>query len=197
MKESNNDKNWFMKHKVLTAILAVVLISIIGVAAGGGSKSSTNNNGSGGSKSSKQAKEYKFNDRADKQEKDVEVAVGEPAEVGGVSMTLTDGVYATSLGEYDKAAAGKTYFTATVSLENKSDRTEAYNIFDFRIQTAGGQVLDGTIALGGEGGLSSGDLVAGGKVSGKIFFEVPVEEGSQFVIWKPGVGSDRAIVKVK
>jgi hypothetical protein len=68
---------------------------------------------------------------------------------------------------------------------------------DFRIQTAGGQVLDssfGTVS----NPLNSGDIVAGGKASGAIVFQVPVEEGHQYVIWKPDpYNSARAIVQVK
>lgn len=70
-------------------------------------------------------------------------------------------------------------------------------MYDFRIQTAGGQVLDGTFATV-PSPLSSGDMVAGGKASGKIVFEVPVEDGHQYVIWKPGAyNAARAIVQVK
>jgi len=110
-------------------------------------------------------------------------------------MTLSNVEYKTSLSDYETAAQGKTYVVADVALENSSNRTQPYNVFDFRIQTAGGQVLDGTIV--GEPTISSGDLVAGGKTQGKIYFEVPVEDGHQYVIWKPGISSTRAIVQVK
>jgi hypothetical protein len=41
-------------------------------------------------------------------------------------------------------------------------------------------------------------MVAGGKASGKIVFEVPVEDGHQYVIWKPNAfNADRAVVRVK
>lgn len=188
---SKESKNWFSRHKILTAIIAVVgLVVIIGMASGG---DNSGNGGSGGSSNS--AKEYRFADRADKQETDVEFAVGESGTVGGVKLTVSSAEYKTSLGEFDNAADGKTFIVVNVGLENTSDRTKPYNEYDFRVQTAGGQVLDPTIALTDT--LSSGDIVTGGKVSGDIVFEVPVEDGHQYLIWKPGLDSDRAIVELQ
>ena len=185
---------WFKKHKVLTVILAIVVIAVISSAAGG--SKSNNPSGTSGGSSNSSAKTYKFDERADKQTKDVEVLPNETATVGGVKMTLTGVEYRTSLSDYEKADDGKTYVVADVTLENTSNKTQPYNVFDFRIQTAGGQVLDGGITSTKT--LSSGDLVAGGKATGKIVFEVPVEDGHQYVIWKPNAyNSDRAIVRVK
>jgi hypothetical protein len=184
---------WFKKHKILTAIMAIILIFVIAQAAGGGKDSS---NGTSG-KASNATKTYRFDDRADKQAKDIEALPGEGATVDDVKMTLSSVEYKTQLSDYEKADDGKTYVVADVTLENASDRTQTYNVFDFRIQTAGGQVLDGSFATV-QPPLSSGDIVAGGKASGKIVFEVPVEDGHQYVIWKPNaVKSDRAIVQVK
>lgn len=191
----NKKRNWFARHKILTVILAFIVIGVIASAAGGGNKSSNSTSGSGKSNSSE--KTYKFNDRADKQPKDVEVLPGETATVGGVKMTLTNVEYKTSVSDYEKAEDGKTYIVADVTLENTSNKTQPYNVYDFRIQTAGGQVLDGTYATV-PSPLSSGDMVAGGKASGKIVFTVPVEDGHQYVIWKPGAyNADRAIIQVK
>lgn len=185
--------SWFKKHKIMTVILAIIVIAGISSAAGGGD---TTNNSSGGDTGSSE-KTYKFDDRADKQPKDVEVLPGEAATVGGVKMTLTGIEYKTNISEYETADSGKTYVIADVALENTSDETQSYNVFDFRIQTAGGQVLDGAFATVSPS-LSSGDMVTGGKATGKIVFEVPVEEGHQYVIWKPNsFNADRAIVQVK
>ncbi len=184
---------WLKKHKILTVILVIVGIAIIGGAAGGGS---TNNNSAGGGGNNSE-KIYKFDERADKQTKDIEVLPGEVATVGGVKLTLSGVEYKTIISEFETAESGKTYVVADVVLENTSNETQPYNVFDFRIQTAGGQVLDGAFATV-SGPLSSGDIVDGGKASGKIVFEVPVEKGHQYVIWKPNsFNADRAIVQVK
>lgn len=186
---------WIKKHKFITVVLAVLVIA--GVSASGGSKSNNSaGNNASDNKTSNNEKTYKFDERADKQAKDVEVLPGEAATVDGVKMTLTAVEYKTSLSDFEKAAEGKTYVVADVALENTSNETHAYNVFNFRIQTAGGQVLDGSFST--VQNLSSGDLVAGGKATGKIVFEVPVEEGHQYVIWKPNAyNADRAVVRVK
>lgn len=134
--------------------------------------------------------------RADSQKKDVEVKVGEAATIEGMKMIIISAEKKTELGEYDKAPSGKVFVVANVSIENTSDRTNPYNLYDFRIQTAGGQVLDGAFRSV-EPSLSSGDLVAGGKTAGYVVFEVPVEEGQEFIIWKPNAfDSVRAVVKI-
>lgn len=195
MSKDKSNKNWFARHKVLTVIGVLILIGII-ASVSGGSKSGTN----GSSNSTAQAaknKTYRFNDRADKQATDVEVMPNEAATIKGVKMTVTNVKYATSLGEFDNASAGKTYLLADVTVENTSTKTQPYNEADFRVQTAGGQVLDGTIVSSMSSPLNSGDLVAGGKVSGQVVFEVPIETGHQYIIWKPGLDPDRAIVQTK
>jgi hypothetical protein len=185
--------NWFKRHKVLTVIFGFVLLIII-VSAVSSDSSKTS---SGGKKagSSNAQKTYRFADRADKQKKDIEVLPNEPATLDGVKMTVTSAEYKTAISEFETAASGKTYALVNVSLENTSDKTKPYNPFDFRVQTASGQVLDATVVS--TPSLNSGDLVTGGKVSGVIPFEVPVEDGHQYLIWKPGLSSDRAIVQIK
>jgi len=42
--KADKKDNWFKRHKILTAILAIVVIGVIASAAGGGSKDKTNNN---------------------------------------------------------------------------------------------------------------------------------------------------------
>lgn len=191
MTQDKKDGNWFKRHKILTVILAIIVIGVIAGAAGGGNS----NNGTSGT-ASNSAKTYRFNERADKQKEDVEALPGETATVGGVKMTLTNVEYKAGLSDFDTADSGKTYVVADVALENTSDKTQPYNVFDFRIQTAGGQVLDGAISTVQT--ISSGDMVAGGKASGKIVFEAPIEDGHQYVIWKPGAyDAARAIIQVK
>lgn len=191
---SESKSNWFKRHKILTAIGVLIILGVV-VSASSGNKSD-NGVSSNQSSNATAAKTYRFDDRADKQKEDIEALPGEVATVDGVKLTLTNVEYKTQLGEYDNADAGKTYVVADVALENTSGGTKSYNVFDFRIQTASGQVLDGAISTITT--IGSGDMVSGGKVSGKIVFEVPVEDGHQYVIWKPGAfDAARAVIQVK
>lgn len=196
MAKDDKKKSWFARHKVLSTILGLILLIIIVSALSGGDKSSNSSGSSNGSSNSSGEKVYKFADRADKQEKDVEVLPNEVATVDGVKLTVTAVEYKTSMSEFETADAGKTYVVADVIMENTSDRTKPYNSFNFRMQTAGGQVLDSTYATTTTP-LNSGDIVSGGKAQGQVVFEVPVEEGHQYIIWKPGFGSERAIIQAK
>lgn len=186
---------WLKKHKFLAVIIVIIIIFAVASASGSDNKDSNSSNGDSSSSSSEE-KTYKFDERADKQPKDVEVMPGEAATVDGVKMMVSGVEYKTAISDFDTAQSGKTYVIADVALENTSNETKSYNVFDFRIQTSGGQVLDGAFSTVPT--LGSGDMVTGGKATGKIVFEVPVEDGHQYVIWKPNAfNSDRAIVRVK
>lgn len=193
-------KNWFARHKFLTVLLVIVGL-IIAVSAIGGS-SNTPSNGAvssdGSTSSNNDKKEVRFTDRADQQKSDVELAVGESGVVEGIKLTVNSTEAKPSLGEYTTAASGKTFIVANVTLENVGDKAQPYNGFDFRIQTTGGQVLDQSFMGDSGTALSSGDIVQGGKVTGNVTFEVPVEEGNQYIIWKPNAfKSDRGVIQVQ
>jgi hypothetical protein len=191
--------NWFVRHKFLTALIVLIII-IVAVSSANGSKTQAPASRSSQSSSSAQAdtkgKTYRFADRADKQTSDIEVLPNEPATIDGVKLTTASVETKTSLSDYETADQGKTYVVATVNLENTSNRTQPYNVLDFRIQTPNGQVLDTTYGTV-QSPLNSGDLVAGGKVSGQVVFQVPVvTSGHNYIIWKPGLASTRAVVQV-
>ncbi len=192
-------KNWFAKHKVLTVILVLVGLGVIGSATGSGNKSTSSGTGQSGGKTEQKKsgeKQFRFADRADKQKEDVEIVVGESASVQGLKMTALSADYKDTLSDYEKAEAGKKYLVVSVRIENTDSKTKPYNPFDFKVQTASGQVIDSTYGTV-QNQLNSGDLVAGGSVTGSIVFSVPAEDGHQYVIWKPSAfDAARAIVQV-
>lgn len=187
-------KNWFQRHKIASLLLGLVAVVIVVSAFGGGEP--TQSNSSSSNAGSTKNKTFRFADRADKQDKDTELSLGETGTIDGVKIAITNIESRASLSEYDVAPSGKTYIVATVALENTSNRAKPYNVYDFRIQTAGGQVLDASFRSV-EPMLNSGDLVQGGKVTGNVVFEAPTEDGHQYIIWKPGFVSERAIIQVK
>lgn len=195
-KERNPRKSWVSEYYPVIIVLVIVFFGVIGIASSGSQNSSSSNGGSSKSSSKGGAKTYRFAGRADKQQSDIEVLPNEPSTIDGVKMTVTNIKYATSLDEFTTADSGKTYLVADVQLENTSKKTQPYNEVDFRVQTAGGQVLDGDFATV-PNPLNSGDLVAGGKASGQVVFQVPVETGHEYMIWKPGLESTRAIIQTQ
>ncbi len=69
-----NNSNWFKKHKIATVVLVLLVIGVLG-SLGGTSDDSNGSSGSNGQSS--EAKETRFTDRADIQDKDIEVIIGE------------------------------------------------------------------------------------------------------------------------
>lgn len=143
------------------------------------------------------AKQYKFDERTDKQPTDQEAAVNEPATVDGRRLTITGAERRQSVSDFEQAEPGQEFVVGNIQIENTAAETKSYNPFDFKIQTTGGQLLDttfGTVATP----LNSGELTPGGKVMGNILFKVPVAAGPEYVIWKPNTfKSERAVVKIK
>lgn len=79
-----------------------------------------------------------------------------------------------------------------VTIRNRDSRSQRYSMFDFRLQTPGGDVRDATIATGQT--LDSGDLIPGGSKTGKVCWEDPQQPGQHIVIWKPDLfNADRGI----
>lgn len=199
MSDQQKRKNWFAKHKILTVVLILVVLAVIGAASGGSKNNSSNSSSpktTANSPNASTTKQYRFAERADKQGTDIEVLPNETGTLNGVKMTVTKVDYTTNLGAYETADSGKTYLVADVTLENTSNKTQSYNSLDFRIQTAGGQVLDSTYGTV-PNPLNSADLVAGGKATGQVVFQVPVETAHQYIIWKPSFASDRVIIQAK
>lgn len=115
-----------------------------------------------------------YPDRPDRQDDDHEAELGDPVRLAGYTATLT--------GASTEDQFGDPVVVITVQVENRDDSAQTYNLFDWRIQTANGQVLDPTINLRDDD-LGSGDLVPGGSVSGTIAFDVG--PGEYYVIYKP------------
>ena len=190
----SNKRNWFARHKILTVVGGLTLLFMIAGAVGGSGQQGSNNSVTGKKTA---AHEFRFSDRADKQATDVEAAIGETAALDGVKLTVTNAAYKGNLGAYQTAESGKTFVVVSVQLENSASKTQPYNGFNFRVQTAGGQVLDTSYQMV-DGQLNYGDLVAGGKAIGNIVFEVPQEQGPQYLIWKPSqFQPNRVIVQLK
>ncbi|RFU69870.1 DUF4352 domain-containing protein [Peribacillus saganii] len=93
-----DQRNWFMRHKIMTFIVAIILIAIISSAAGGGGSDSASTSGSTPADSSSKVKEekvYKVNEPVvvDEKAEIVITKVEEKAQVGNefISKKASDG----------------------------------------------------------------------------------------------------------
>lgn len=118
-------------------------------------------------------------DRADRQAEDQEVPIGESVQLSGYTATVTAATFRPTLSEFEDGG----YLVAEVTVENRDDKAQPYNTFDWVLQTPNGQVIDPTFTS--EQQLGSGDLVQGGTVSGNVIWEIGAATGDFFIIYKP------------
>lgn len=184
---------WYKKKRFLIPLGLVLVLVIVAVAGGGGDEDEGSETpaaarddnataGAGDDGASPDAEEQTdtrnlslYPERPDRQDEDHEAEVGQGVRLSGYTASVTGAEISTEefLGEQ---------LTVFVTVENRDDSAQPYNLFDWRIQTENGQVLDPTINFRDDD-LGSGDLVSGGTVSGTVAFDVG--PGTYYVIYKP------------
>ena len=115
--------------------------------------------------------------------------VGETATIDHVQVTVTDVKTATTLNSTDPKT-GNQYYTVTVTLKNTGKEKVTYNPFDFKIKAAGNQTSLDEINIDENNQLDSGDLTAGGSVSGTMTGQAKAN-GTVELIYNPSYFSDR------
>ena len=97
---------------------------------------------------------------------DVVAKAGDKVTIDGVEITVS---------ELKKVSDSITEYLCTdVSIANNGTENYSYSEYDWKVQTPGGVVDDSTIAFTDDT-LGVGELVPGGKVSGKVCFELNKE----------------------
>lgn len=119
-------------------------------------------------------------DRPDAQDEDQVAQMGGSVQLSGYTATVTAAVFQQSISQFESSG----YIVADVTVVNRDEKAQPYNLFDWKIQTPNGQVLDPEFTSL-EDALGSGDLVKGGTATGKVVFEVGGVKGDFFVIYKP------------
>lgn len=184
---------WYKKKRYI-ALLAIVALFAISLASSGSddNKASTNTTADGSTEttaekstettattSGDEASKTLFPGRADAQNEDQERNIGESAKLSGYTGTVTSAGFQQKVSDFEDGG----YVVIEVTIENRDDKAQAYNTFDWRLQTPNGQVIDPGFTSNQT--LGSGDLVSGGKVSGKVVFEVGDAKGDFYIIYKP------------
>ena len=95
-------------------------------------------------------------------------------------------VTVTSAAVFDgDATLGATLCTAA-TLQNGSDKTIDFNLFDWKLQAPSGTITDPTF-FGSDNILSSGQVAPGGTATGDICFENKAAEAGQYVVDRKSV----------
>ena len=186
------ERPWYKKKRFMIP-LVVVVIAIVASAAGSGDDdkdtTATNDNteqpaGDGDTNTTKASEDDKhpnlYPDRPDRQKEDQERAIGGPGvELSGYTTTVNTAEFVQSLSSFENSG----YIVANVTIYNRDKSSQAFNVFDFKIQSPDGVVEDPTFTS--KDYLESGDLVGGGTVTGDVFFDVGDAHGDYYLIYKP------------
>ncbi len=174
-------KSWFARHKVLTVVAVLFVLAVIGIAKDSGSPSAT------------VASKTTSSSTPTPAVKDV-YALNEPAAINDQTLTVTGIKRNYSVGDgYTYPDNGKEYVVVTVQIVNNGSNQVSFNTFDFQIQDSSGVLKNEAFIPGVENPLNSGDLAAGGKVTGTLAYEVPKGDAGLKLIFKPGFWDNRSV----
>ncbi len=169
MSKEKKDGNWFKRHKILTVVLAIVLVGIIASAAGGGSKSNTGTNSPAKTDSKKVAVTAKLGEAArDGQFEFVvrSVTCGKPS--------VTD-----SSGYVTKTAQGQ-YCLMNVAVKNIGDKQQYFSENDQKLLNSAGQQYSPDVTATLTNSNNSDALIAqinpGNTVQGTLVFDIPKDQ---------------------
>lgn len=167
--------SWFKRHKILTGIGVFVILAIIVSAASGGSENETASNTGSSSSSS----------LSSKQEEKTDFKVGETAAFDDKSITVTNIERNYDTGNpYLKPESGKEFVVVTVDIANNGSSTLDYSTIEFKMQDSNGVQQNEAITALSQGKLNSGSLAKGGKVSGKLAYEVPKDDAGLKLLYQ-------------
>jgi hypothetical protein len=159
MDRKNTKKAWYKRVWVW---IIIIIVFFIAVGSMGGSKNNTATNTGTNNSDSQKAEEK------------TEFKIGETATFDDKSITVTDIRRNYDTGnQFAKPESGKEFVIVTVNIVNNSNSSLDYNTFEFKMQDSSGVQQNEAFTALSEGKLNSGSLAKGGKVTGKLAYEVP------------------------
>lgn len=166
-----------MKRKILVALGLVVVLGTVVI--GCGSETST------------QAEVSKDKPvAAEQKQEEKQYKIGDTVDIKGMKL-MVDDVTVSSGSDYDKPKEGNEFVIVKLTIKNDSDKNISYNPFDYSIKNSNGQITQSAFTItDSDTALSSGELAAGGEVSGTISFEAPKGDQGLKLLYKGNIFSD-------
>lgn len=164
-------------------LIAIIVVALI---AGGGNSSNNgttlNDTTSNQETTNKEVKEFYL--------------IGEEVRLGD-NILIVNSIEKSNGSEWDKPKDGYEFVIVNVTIKNGGSSEVSYNPYDFKMQNSKGQITDQAFTIiDTDTSLSSGDLAAGGEVSGTIAFEQPTGDEALVLRYKSNIFSNKEI-KVK
>jgi len=175
-------KAWYQKWWAWVLIVLGVII-LIGIVA------PTSSDSTDKSSTSSTAKNVKKRTASKKANTNQVFKVGETATIDHVKVTVNSVKTATSLDMSDPKT-GNQFYTVNVTLKNTGSEKVSYNPYDFAIKSNGNQTDLDEINTDDNDQLDSGDLAAGGTVSGNMTGQSK-KDGTVELVYTPSYFSER------
>lgn len=170
---------WYKKKRFIIPLLLIALIVIISIATtsggGGDNTADTDTSADPTASASSQPTEVESSQSAfpGSQDSDVVGQAGESLVLGDVTVTST------ALANGDPTLGPTLCTTATI--QNGSDETIDFNIFDWKLQAPSGTISNTGLA-GSSNPLSSGQVAPGGTATGDVCFDNDAAESGEFIV---------------
>ena len=162
MDKGNQKKRWYKKWWVWVLVV-FVLIGIGGASSNNSATNTASNNNNSNSSS-----------HENKSDEKTEFKIGEAAAFDDKSITVTNIERNYDTGnQFAQPESGKEFVIVTVNIVNNGSSALDYNTFEFKMQDSNGVQQSEAFSALSEGKLNSGSLAKGGKVTGKLAYEVP------------------------
>lgn len=181
-----NKGNWFARHKVLTVILAIIVLGIAASALSGGEDGAVvgdNSNSTSGEQASKASAEK------------TSFGVGELISFNDKEVTVSEVERGWNSGnQFIVPDSGQEYVKVQVSIKNNSSSTISYNSFDWKLKNSNGVIkdVDGAVFTV-DGALNSGELASGGNVAGFLVFQAPAGDAGLTLQYSPMFWSSKQL----
>ncbi len=147
----------------------VVLIIIIAVSGGNGEPTKVGETNTAGANTNQQT----------------EYAVNDIIKIDDYTMTVNKVERNwQSPADYDTPESGKEYVLVEVTITNEGTDSVPYNTYDFKMQDNNGVQKTEAFTMV-ENSLSSGDLASGGKITGNLVYDVPLDATGLKLLFSP------------
>jgi len=163
--EKKQSKAWYKRFWVW----ALIIVVLIAIGSASGSKDDTSVDTANNTADSSEVSEAPKTDT-----EKTEFSIGDAAAFDDKTVTVTDVQRNYQTGnQFLQPETGKEFVLVTVEITNNGKSAMDYNTFEFKLQDSNGVQQSESYTALSEGKLNSGSLAPGGKVTGKLAYEVP------------------------
>jgi hypothetical protein len=168
-------RRWVIGLLGCGGLVALLLVALLVVAVVSGPPSQTAQSGGGGQDNdgSEEKEEKKPAKKKMSGPENVEVAVGETAELSDRTLIVNEVQHGYPPQRYQRLEPGTELLRVYVTLKNTSNQAFNYNLNNFQVQDSNGVQKNPTTVTDLPYRVEYGDLAAGGTMEGNIVYEVP------------------------